>query len=487
MAEFTHPEQAARDDEDTFEIEVSSLDAPDHRAEQHSRVGWRPAPTPIPSPAPAYSPIGRYLTPRQRLQRAAVALMSVALACIILVAAVPALSSIAGSVVSRVVPHTLARPPAIEKNSNHYYFIPSVPWGSIAVDGRTLTHVPLVGDAHPLILPYGQHVIQWGASLFRTMHCTLTVPDADDDTCPLQQIYDARGDTLGVVFVRYQSLTTLRADLRTQLIATTTAALRNIPSVTTTVYPGERYLTSDTYAGMGVVRVTRPLRATLSVHLLLDAGYREPCAFNSMTDLCRAPMQNCETFCTLTEPSASAASASNAPTPLQAQREWLVAATAQSQWTYTALDGSLVAAHQPEFGFNLTLVVLRLVWDGARWYATPVFGVPGIPASNDVACTPARQWLAQGAGTGKLAVRFADIQQAAYRSAYDPGNGCAVEIASTLASGLTGPASTAPAHFLGRYGVLLAANDAAHTLWPELPQADAHERDVAENLLRLPH
>jgi len=38
------------------------------------------------------------------------------------------------------------------------------------------------------------------------------------------------------------------------------------------------------------------------------------------------------------------------------------------------------------------------------------------------------------------------------------------------------------AYCLYRFGVLLAANDEAHRLWPYLPVADAYEQGIARRL-----
>lgn len=49
------------------------------------------------------------------------------------------------------------------------------------------------------------------------------------------------------------------------------------------------------------------------------------------------------------------------------------------------------------------------------------------------------------------------------------------------------PASALPqdALLLHRFGVLLAANDVAHRLWPTLPVADSNEQQLAQNLLEV--
>lgn len=108
-----------------------------------------------------------------------------------------------------------------------------------------------------------------------------------------------------------------------------------------------------------------------------------------------------------------------------------------------------------------------------------------LAAANDVSCGAAREWLQDGIAQNQIKSDLATITSGVFSATTDAATGCVV----TLPAG-TGPGGTLPPSplqmeapiFLERFGVLLAANDAAHTLWPTLPQANAHERMIADAL-----
>jgi hypothetical protein len=71
----------------------------------------------------------------------------------------------------------------------------------------------------------------------------------------------------------------------------------------------------------------------------------------------------------------------------------------------------------------------------------------------------------------------------------EPTGGCAVEMNHTTQPAASAPSQPPQVQKLGallyRYGVLLAADDAAHRAKPQLPVASAHERTLAQQALAL--
>jgi hypothetical protein len=94
-----------------------------------------------------------------------------------------------------------------------------------------------------------------------------------------------------------------------------------------------------------------------------------------------------------------------------------------------------------------------------------------------VVCGPARGWIAYGSQSLLSALPGIQIN---YASDAVPVEGCAVVVTGYQGTPTASPA--APALYLERFGVLLAANDTAHGLWPELPRADATEQALARHL-----
>jgi hypothetical protein len=125
--------------------------------------------------------------------------------------------------------------------------------------------------------------------------------------------------------------------------------------------------------------------------------------------------------------------------------------------------------------FNTELAVLRIMWDGATWHVSPLLGyTPGLPASDDLVCTPARYWLDRnGRWTSMMADGHPGTAQ--FVSDTTPIDGCLVVLDPH-------PGSDVPAVFLERFGVLLAVNQAANGPGANLPMADAPEESLAHHL-----
>jgi hypothetical protein len=230
--------------------------------------------------------------------------------------------------------------------------------------------------------------------------------------------------------------------------------------------PGESYYgqTASSAAPQPIV-AHQPLRATLTYHLLASSGYSEPCILLQPAIPCRFPGQDCSQLCTIATPPAALAVAPG---------EWIAAVQVHADWTYTTLDGQVVASSAESFGVQLA--VLRITWDGAQWHVTPVFGhVSGLDVADDAVCDPARTWIGNSTWNFML-VGPPPGEQAYFASDTNPTDGCVV----VLEHG-------GPVVFLERFGLLLTVTEAAANPQDNFPIADASERALASRLMAQLH
>lgn len=474
------------DDDDDFEIEISDL----RSGAVSSRGSWRlrngkgvsaglqDAPPdlreghlPTPDTLPRRSPFAPYLSRRQRATRAAISIGVVVAAFLALTLAVaPFLYAGLKPMAAQSLP----------RGADHFYFVSNVPWGRVKLDGNRLTHLPQVGDAQPLHLARGTHSLEWLADPFIPFHCTLSVPRSEGDTCSTQPLIDRSGAFTSTLITEHESLLSLNLDQLLPLRTAIQYAVQNA-SASALVQPGEHYrrplILGDQQSGQ-IAIADRALKATMSLVPMLQTGFSESCSAlpsqSEMIPLCRAPGQDCRELCTLSPANVTTAHSN----------DWLAAITTRILWSYSTLDGKLLEQDAANYGFNLTLVVLRITWDGSQWHVTPVIGDRAhLAATSDISCESAREWLIDGVAQNQLVSDLTTIMSGYYSSTTNAATGCVVMLPASANTGGTFPSaplqSAAPI-FLERFGVLLAANDAAHALWPELPQATPHERMVAE-------
>jgi hypothetical protein len=446
---------------DSLEIEVSTLQPPGD-----ARDGERKSSAPV--------PLKWHLSPTQRVARAMEALSVLLLGVLILILVFPALPTTAGDIVFG--PSTPTIPIALGQDT--FYVLPNVPWGTVSVDGHPLVPLPLPGDPHPLHLKRGAHQFTWHAEPFQPISCTVSVPPDPHDTCATQLTLGPNPGRVGIdlatLVTEHDSLRNLPLQQGLALRAAVRAAVEGAIS-STGVKPGEHYFyyTDDNLGAP--VAATQPLLATLGFRPLFE-GWSEPCVPAGATQPCRYRGQDCRELCT--EPGRADASV------------WTVAVPVHSAWTYTTLDGRIVASGLGEFNGNLALMALRITWDGTAWHVATALGhATGIASADDLVCAPARGWIAQG--TLAYLITDANLPIAAqpalrYLSDATPIDGCAVALTDYFLPGMSSSISTPPALFLKRFGVLLAVNDVAHRLWPALPRADTNERALALRLLANP-
>ena len=374
---------------------------------------------------------------------------------------------------------------SILPGADRFYFLPSPPWVTVWVDGQRISHVPLAADdAAPLRLAPGTHHIEWRGAPFHTPRCVVVVPvpfiySPGPNACDIQPF---QGRPASYVLQYTESLGTLTTAQQNGLLTAIQSGLSTARD-TAELRAGQPYLAPQPDAPSGYQLVTAPaaLRATLTFTFDISTTLTEPCAESAgQFQPCRFTGQDCRLLCTADSTGAGGGA-------------WLVAFPAQASWDLARLDGNPggTAAGGP-YGRDV-LVLARVTWDGARWHATPVFGhTAGGALADDAVCGPARDWLAGGTAllgdaTGPVVpggpVLTGEMPGGViYASGGDPSDGCYVSVPPAALAFAPQPAVTQPLEFLLRFGVLLAVNDAARQVAPQLPVADAAERTIAQRL-----
>lgn len=435
------PEQPEADDD--VQVEVSTL---------------RPG-AGVASTSPTRSPFEPRHSPRLRLVR-----VGAVLAAVLLVLAV-VLNSITGGGIARWVRLAPTPTHALVTGEDLFYLLPNPPGVDILLDGHPLARVPLPGHPPPLHLAPGHHVLVWNSHLFPFMplRCTISIPVAASDTCPLLGVPGTYLPEPAITL--HASVPALSSGDAGQLTRAIQSALA-ARSSTALVQRGEHYFFYQQGQAGGPTRATQPLRAALTYQFLPNAGYPEPCTVVRPVIPCRFPGQDCSQLCTVAQlPDAVAES----PT------DWVAAAMVSAAWDYATLDGRAVASNLGE-DFGLQLAVLRIAWDGATWHVTPILGhTSGLPAADDAVCDPARYSLSQNGTWSFMVTDPPPDGQAQFASDSTPTDGCVAVLDPH-------PGSDAPAVFLERFGVLLAVNQVAAGSGSGLPLADAAEQQLARQL-----
>jgi hypothetical protein len=360
------------------------------------------------------------------------------------------------------------------------YIEPGVPWAVVSVDGRWLPRIPRYGDASALYLSPGTHQVEWRAAPFDTLTCTLSQPGSPSDTCAHGEVVD--GSTPGIIatIVAFDpSLTSLSGRRRSELVADIQSVLDSQTS-SETVQPGERYVDaagSPPAAAWAHAPVAQaPLLATLRLKLVSDLDGAQTCHID-YSESCAPVGQDCRFLCTLSEA---------APGTM-----WQVLAIVRGLWTFATPDGHTIIADAPDgLAGAGTGVILRLKWTGEAWQVALSYFQPSIPGPGYILPTqlggyPGCTWLLTELDAQVFAPHSGDVsQQLAWHVASGPP-GAAGCLAIGTGAGAAPASVGAPlqgAYLLQRFGIILAANDAAHQRWPYLPLASPYARQLAATI-----
>lgn len=357
-----------------------------------------------------------------------------------------------------------------------FYFNANPTWVQLFVDGKRVAHPPSTSNANkvPLRLMRGRHVVLWVAAPFVPQQCIVSVPfNGLTDTCHFDQFAPPNG-SYARIFQFFVSLAQLPHSSFTDLVTTVQTEL-DTHAPTEIVLPGELYAVNT--MGKSMQRATKPLQATLRYQLDVENTLDGVCStITEESTPCTFNGQECYLFCT----------DFSLPQNMSTQTaSWDVFAAVQASWEYSTRDGNVLAQNQPELlGTNVIydhLLPLHITWDGTNWHvALRTFQDPSLYGPPlDVACNTALNTVRNVLVPTNSEQAHSGINWQ-YISGANLAEGC-LSIA-TLNPGSSTPSPPPAAYCLHRFGVFLAANAVAHSYWPTMPVADAHEQQLAEQL-----
>jgi hypothetical protein len=452
--------------QDNFEVEISDLspdqaDAPDGPAPSSRRAGQT------------------RLSPRARARRVALVASALLLLVVALLGSQPAMRSQVVGLVQRLIPTPT---PTLAPGADRFYLATDVPWATVALDGQPIAPPRISVDA-PLHLARGHHLLTWDAAPFLPQQCSIDVPPIPASSCRIiNQVRQGTSGPLAFVISLPESLDTLPAAPQQALIKATRIALSGFSD---TVQPGERYLIDSAGNVFGDDITRQPLRATFQLQLDTELP-SDTCSLNRRNvppSLCAVAGRDCARFCALPW------QLRQADTDTTGKLEWQVLAVIYPPtWDYATQDGKSITQFQPichcGAASSESPVLLHIAWDGLAWHVQPLFGpnlgpplvLDGITVAADPACLVAEDIFPRDIQT-YTRLRFV--------AGPNPAVGCLLQ--ATLATPQGTPAAAAPVEeYLTRFGELLAVNDLAHQRFPQWPQANASEQQIASQLAALP-
>ncbi|GCE48125.1 hypothetical protein EI42_04123 [Thermosporothrix hazakensis] len=410
------------------------------------------------------------LTPKQRRHRLFITSGIVLIALLLLLSSIPAVREFFSQ-------------PGLTTDSasqSNLYTLPALPgWGQFHLDGHTL----ISPTERSLTLTPGKHTLEWQGEPFTPLACTITVPTTersqDPNACQVKQTIGNQQKAVNLItFPQHLSLQQLPPAERASLQKATQQFLDTRRS-SDTVQPGELYAYNSHDK---VKKATRPLQATQRFILDTDASKEGQCLQPSLGPNCKLDEQDCRLFCTLPFPIQDA-SGQNAAS--YTQEGWNVGATIRVQWQYT-LPGSqqLYKTAADNTDGEQYLIILLITREQGKWKVA--FHPQRFSGFGDPNCTPAMGRIFSEAQY-KTIEKTNQSASWTFFSGEIAARGClaAAQLSSSTLQPVL-PSNTADAYILYRFGVLLAADDAAHRLWPHLPLANAQQKEIVSDIAANP-
>ncbi len=408
-------------------------------------------------------------SPRQRRVQAIVTISVVMLALLTLVASNSAV------IRSKFVPTPAA---AIPLGTDRFYVDAEPGWGHLFVDGKLIEHVPNTEDnSSPILLSRGTHTLQWDAVPFPRQTCTMSVPPKyHTDTCEYNALVENAKNS-GWLFSFSSGLTKLPNEQRTPLVAAVQATLQQY-TTSDIVQTGEVYVADPVNNQPTTAR--EPLRATLHYELDTKLSAQVFCSPSSLIveSTCRYSNQDCRDFC---------AAPNYFTVSHLVSHTWNVFVAAHAVWDYTTFTGKSVVHHYiesivPGIAHDYVLPV-QISWDGARLHARSTFSLLSANVSQGFTlplCNDAQNQVDSDPSLRGIQQSTYVLTRWNYVASPNVASGCLGVV--TLDQSQTTQPAHAPALCLYRFGVFRAANDVAHTYWPNMPLANASEQHLAQQL-----
>jgi hypothetical protein len=380
----------------------------------------------------AASPIylGRRRSPlRGQLLRAGVTGLIIALAVTVVLVRFPVISS--------------SPTPTLPPGSDIVLLAHTVRWGELRVDRRKDLARDL-GDVqgyHAYRFPPGEHMLDYVATPFPTVHCVLSVPRSASDTCKMLGSRELAshpiGEALGALDMGATVLA-MDSHARAKLQSMLEQGSSYPPVI---IQPGMHYRDQHGNAAIALEQMT----------VAMSVGVAPP----RFDYLINDDGQTCGEFCAPSEQSNALA--------------WTLLLSTELRWTYSQARAEAFTITEHIGRGNDTTQVR---WMNGEWTLDASAGLIGNPCFD----TP-----------GELALLIAQaifpFQLDSYEqySGANPADGC-LYIFSTQDNPGDNSSAHPRAEVLFRFGVLLAANDDAQRVFHDLPVASDDERGIAQTI-----
>jgi hypothetical protein len=331
--------------------------------------------------------------------------------------------------------------PTVPPGSDIVLLAHTVPWGELRVDARKdlARYLGDVQGYHVYRLPPGKHALDYVAAPFPIVHCTLSVPRSASDTCKMLGSRElANHPIVAALGALDMGATVLAMDghVRAKL-QTLLEQGSSYPPVT--IQPGMHY--RDEHGNTAI--------AQEKMMVAMSVGVAPP----DIDYLINDDGQTCGEFC--------------APSVQSNALAWTLLLSTKLRWTYSRAGAEAFTITEHIGRGNDTTQVR---WMHDKWALASSAGLIGNPCFD----TP-----------GELALLTAraifPLQLDSYKqySGANPANGCLY-----IYSAHDDPGDNSSAHphveVLFRFGVFLAANDAAQRVFRDLPAASDDERGIAQ-------
>jgi hypothetical protein len=353
--------------------------------------------------------------------------------------------------------------PLVRLGPDSLQVLHGVPWGTLRLDGQSaatlgISLAPRIPDesAPAFTLRKGQHALEYTAEPFPPLRCQISQPASASDTCPIfdpPPKYPVQNQNGSRILDVGATLDRLPASQLTALQqATQTNLNTGLGGAVARVELGERYLGAD-----GQVTTTAQVwNAAPQYALNADPNDDGPWAGQPCVTLC-------ETY----------------PGAKLDASAWSIVAHVIVSWRYTQLNGKVALDHAPAATPERHQHIRQpfaVRWNGS-WQVIASTASVRVPTPL---CAVATSLLGEQL-THATAPELATYAWVSI-SAPNTADGCLLIGGPSNGNGPVGPT----ANVLYRFGVLYAANDAAHRLLPSLPLVDAHDQQIASQIATQP-
>src|SRR5260221_7393030 len=414
--------------------------------------------------------VGSPMPPRPTARRRVLRALGIgATVVLVLALALPVLANASIDLRTLVHIRTPTPTPILSPTNYEFSWVDGVPWGELQVDGRPGpdVHQPLGRTAQGLpvlpsfTLPRGRHTLRYEAEFFPPLTCTVSVPAAQADTCPLSREAVSPDPALaghsGRVLDLQATVERLPPEQRTAL-QQAIQTLLTAREALATVAPGAPYLGVDAQVKVA----TQVLRARPQYTLNADSRYPQAGLYSPCITICLLPSLD-----------------------LLGPDIWGLVGHVVVHWHYTRADGQVVldqAPAAPMVQDEHAGIWLAVKWTG-QWQGQFWPG-PGSDPAGDARGAPTICQVG-GAMLDRLRSdpKTNNADEANYQwpfAAATPQQGC-LYVGSTQVDAQGHPLGPS-AFVLYQFGVLLAANQQAGHLFPQALVATPLDQALARQL-----